>query len=336
MSPNDPLSILKEVRRLEFVTRGAVDTLLKGSYKSTFRGRGLEFHQVREYVPEDDFRSIDWNVTARLNSPFVKTYIEERELQMILAVDLSASIWHGLGPMSKRETALRLCAVMAFSAVQHQDRVGMLIFTDRVEYYVSPKRGKAATMGALRELIRFKPVGKKTNYQPAFRLLTQTLKRRSVVVVFSDFTEPVPPEAAAVLARRHDLILAVLQDPLELDFKMPARLRVRDAETGRVGYLSPSSRQIIQKAHDLREQQLRVLTSKGADRLDLKAGENVVPSPWVTATYAADLSPANLNLATAGTAQKRTAGGAKKAAQAGAQQGGADRAAESLEGSAHV
>src|ERR1039458_9336123 len=131
MKPPDPLSILNEVRRLEIVTRGAVDTLLKGSYKSTFRGRGLEFHQVREYSPEDDVRTIDWNVTARLNAPFVKTFVEERELQVFLALDLSASVWQGTGPLSKRETALRLCAVMAFAAVQHHDRVGFMAFTDR-------------------------------------------------------------------------------------------------------------------------------------------------------------------------------------------------------------
>lgn len=277
MSASDPLSILNEVRRLEIVTRGAVDTLLKGSYKSTFRGRGLEFHQVREYSPEDDFRSIDWNVTARLNSPFVKTYVEERELQMVLAVDLSASLWHGTGPMSKRETALRLCAVLSFAAVQHQDRVGLLIFTDRVEYYVPPKRGKAATMGALKQLIRFKPAGKKTNYKPAFRMLTQVLKRRSVLVLVSDFTEPLPMQTASVLARRHDFIAAVMKDPLEKDFHLPARLAVRDPETGRVGYLSPASNDVFRKAHEFRENQLKALTAKGVDHFDLKAGDNVVP-----------------------------------------------------------
>lgn len=140
MNQSDPLSILQEVKRLELVTRGAVDTLLKGSYKSTFRGQGLEFHQVREYYPEDDYRSIDWNVTARLNAPYVKTFVEERELQVILTVDLSASLWYGTGPMSKRETALRLCALLAFAAVQHHDRVGLLVFSDRVEYF-SPRKG---------------------------------------------------------------------------------------------------------------------------------------------------------------------------------------------------
>lgn len=277
MNHSDPLSVLSEVRRLEIATRGPVDTLLKGAYKSTFRGRGLEFHQVREYTPEDDFRSIDWNVTARLNSPFVKTFVEERELQIVLAVDLSASVWNGEGPFSKKETALRLCAVLAFAAVQHQDRVGLFLFTDRVEYFLPPRRGKAATMLALRQLIGFRPEGRRTDYRPAFKMLTKVLKRRSVLFLVSDFTEPIPVDTAGVLARRHDLVAVSLQERLEKNPRLPARLAVRDPETGRVGYLSPGSDGAFRKALDFRENQLRAWTAKGADRLDLLAGENVIP-----------------------------------------------------------
>lgn len=279
MEPSlNPLSILSEVKRLELVTRGAVETLLKGSYKSTFRGQGLEFHQVREYFPEDDVRSIDWNVTARLNSPFVKTFVEERELQMVLAVDLSASLWAGSGPKSKRETALRLCATLAFSAVKNQDRVGLFLFTDRAEYWLPPKRGKAAGMRILRELLQFKPVGKRTNYQPAFKTLSKVLKRRSVLVLVSDFTETVPIELAGFLARRHDMVSVVVKDPIESDFKLPAWVTVKDPETGRVGYLSPGSRRAIERAEDFREEQLKVLTRQGSDRMDITAGENVTLS----------------------------------------------------------
>jgi uncharacterized protein (DUF58 family) len=275
MKSSDPLTILNELKRLEIVTHGAVDTLLKGAYKSTFRGQGLEFHQVREYYPEDDVRSIDWNVTARLNSPFVKTFVEERELQIVLAVDLSASIWYGTGSMSKRETALRLCATLAFAAVQHQDRVGLFLFTDKAEYWLPPKSGKSASMRVLRELIQFKPTGKKTDYKPAFRMLSKVLKRRTVLVLISDFTETVPADLAGSLARRHDMIAAVLHDPLEKDFKLPARVVVRDPETGRVGYLSPGSQKAFKKANEFRENQLRLFTHQGADRLDLLAGQNV-------------------------------------------------------------
>jgi len=277
MNPSDPLSVLSEVHRLEIVTRGTVDTLLRGTYKSTFRGRGLEFHQVREYSPEDDFRSIDWNVTARLNTPFVKTFVEERELQVVLAVDLSASLWFGTGLQSKRETALKLCATLAFSAVQNQDRVGLFIFTDRVEYFLPPRRGKPATLRVLRELIGFKPVGKKTDFRPAFQTLTKILKRRTVLVVVSDFTDPLPMEPASVLAKRHDLVAAVIQDPIERDFHLPARVAVRDPETGKIGFLSPRSPEAMRKANAFREGQLRALVAKGADRLDVMAGANVVP-----------------------------------------------------------
>ena len=276
MEPSDPLSVLNEVRRLEIVTRGPVDTLLKGFYKSTFRGRGLEFHQVREYTPEDDVRTIDWNVTARLNAPFVKTFVEERELQILLAVDLSASLWHGKGPRSKRETALRLCAVLAFAALQHQDRVGLFLFTDHVEYYLPPKRGRSAIMRVLTELIEFKPTGRKTNFRPAFQMLTKVLKRRSILFLVSDFTDPVPMEPASVLARRNDLVTVLVQDPLEKMEKLPARIAVRDPESGRVGYLTPGSGEVLRKAGEFRESQLRALTAKGADRLDLMAGDNVV------------------------------------------------------------
>jgi uncharacterized protein (DUF58 family) len=277
MNPSDPLSILNEVKRLEVVTKGAVNTLLKGAYKSTFRGQGLEFHQVREYVPEDDVRSIDWNVTARLNSTFVKTFVEERELQMVLAVDLSASLWSGKGPMSKRETALRLSAILAFAAVQHHDRVGLFLFTDRVEYWLPPKRGRTASLRVLQELIAFRPVGRKTDYKPAFKMLSKVLKRRSVLVLVSDFTEPIPVETAGVLAQRHDMVAAVVHEPIERNTLVRARVAVRDPETGRVGYLSPGSNEAFRRAEEFREKQLKVLTDKGVDRLDVLAGSNVIP-----------------------------------------------------------
>lgn len=276
MKTQDSLSILKEVHRLEVITRGAVETLLRGFYKSSFRGQGLEFDQVREYSPEDDHRSIDWNVTARLNSPYVKTFIEERELQMILAVDLSASLWHGTGSTSKRETAFRLCAALAFAAVQHQDRVGLLIFTDQVEYFMPPRRGKAGALRVLRELVGFKPKGRKTDFAPALRALNSVLKRRSVVLLVSDFTDPLPPAAAGVLARRHDLVAVVMEDPLEKEFKIPARIAVRDPESGKVGFLSPRSPAAAEKAARFRAEQLRLLTGQGADKLEIQAGQNVV------------------------------------------------------------
>jgi uncharacterized protein (DUF58 family) len=195
---------------------------------------------------------------------------------VVLAVDLSASLWHGSGPGSKKETLLRLCAVLGFAALQHQDRVGLFLFTDRVERYLPPRRGKAATFRALQELIGFEPAGKKTDYRPAFRMLSKVLKRRSILFLISDFTESIPLDTASVLARRHDLVAAVLRDPLEKQARLPARVAVRDPETGRVGFLSPGSTAAFKKAEDFRIRQLQALVSKGADLLEITAGDNIV------------------------------------------------------------
>jgi len=268
---------LSEVKRLEIVTRGAVNTLLQGSYRSTFRGRGLEFHQVREYTAEDDVRSIDWNVTARLNAPFVKQFVEERELHLVLAVDLSASLRHGSGPLSKRETAMRLCSALAFAATRQQDRVGLMAFTDRVEYFLPPRKGRGAAMRVMRDLAGLKPVGRRTDYRPAFKMLTRALKRRSVLFLVSDFTDPVPMEDVAVLSRRHDLVAAVVKDPLEELKEIPARLSVRDPESGGTAVLTRSSLKAVKRAAEAREAQLLEMTAKGADRLELTAGDDLLP-----------------------------------------------------------
>lgn len=268
---------LAEARRLEIVTRGAVDTLLQGSYRSTFRGRGLEFHQVREYTSEDDVRSIDWNVTARLNAPFVKQFVEERELHLVLAVDLSASLQHGSGAFSKRETVLRLCSALAFAATRQQDRVGLMIFTDRVEYFLPPRKGRGASLRVIRELAAFRPRGRRTDFRPALRMLTKALKRRSVLFLVSDFTDPVPMEETAILARRHDFVTAVIKDPLEELPEIPARLAVKDPETGRTAVLTRGTLSAMKRASREREEQLGMLAAKGADRLDVLAGEDLLP-----------------------------------------------------------
>jgi uncharacterized protein (DUF58 family) len=267
--------LFTEVRRLEIVTRGAVDTLLQGSYRSSFRGQGLEFHQVREYTPEDDIRAIDWNVTARLNAPFVKTFLEERELHMVLAVDYSASLLYGSGLRSKRETAFRLASALSFAASRQMDRVGVMVFTDRVEFFRPPQRGRGAALRVLRDLVGFRPVGHKTDYRPAFHYLIRALKRRTILFLISDFTSPIPASDAAVLSRRHDLVAAVVHDPLEEASRLPARVAVRDPETGKVGYLGPGSQKAFEKARAFREAQLSILTHCGADRLDVSTNGDI-------------------------------------------------------------
>jgi uncharacterized protein (DUF58 family) len=274
---SDHLAHIAEAKRLEIVTRGAVDTLLQGSYRSTFRGRGLEFHQVREYTPEDDTRTIDWNVTARLNAPFIKQFTEERELHLVLAVDLSASIGHGTGPASKRETVMRLCSALAFAAARQQDRVGLMVFTDRVEYFLPPRKGRGAALRVVRDLSSFVPVGRRTDFKPALRTLASALRRRSVLFLVSDFTDAFAPEDAAILARRHDLIAAVIRDPLEDLPEVSARLAVRDPETGRTAVISRGAHSAVLRAAEARETQLKELVAKGADRLDVTAGAELLP-----------------------------------------------------------
>lgn len=270
----DPHALLREVRRLDLSVRGPVDTLLSGSYRSSFRGQGLEFHQVREYVPGDDVRAIDWNVTARLGAPFLKTYVEERELHLLLVVDASASLFDLPGRPGKWDTVLRLCAVLASAADRNRDRAGLLLFTDRVEFLRPPRRGRGGALRLLRDLLAFRPQGKRTRFEPALRVATRILKRRGVVVLVSDFTEPVPLEPARGLARRHDLTAVCVRHPLEDAPPVAARLRVHDPETGRSGAWRPGGR-APREAAAFREAQLKVLTDRGADRLDLVAGEDL-------------------------------------------------------------
>jgi uncharacterized protein (DUF58 family) len=278
---NEPLvsvqQLLSEVHRLEIATRGTVDTLLLGAYRSGFKGNGLEFHQVREYTPEDDYRSIDWNVTARLNSPYIKTFVEERELHLIFAVDFSASM-NPKGIRSfKKETVLKFCATLALTAIQQQDQVGLLIFTDQVERFLPPNRGKAAAFRLLKELLTFQPKGLRTRYEPALNYLARGLKRRSVLFWLSDFTEPIPMNLASMLGKRHDVIAISIHDPLEEITTLPSRITVQDPETGRVGYISKSNLRLLREAIATRELQLKQLTQKGIDRMDLIAGENLDP-----------------------------------------------------------
>ena len=280
MNKSDPLSILNEVRRLEIVTRGSVDTLLKGFYKSTFPWKGFGIPPGPGVPsPEDDFRTIDWNVTAPPeHSLREKPSWKSGNFNWSLAVDLAASIWYGTGPLSKRETALRLLRDPCIRRCSTpRPGSGLMVFTDRVEYYIPPKRGKAATMRVLRELIKFQPVGKRTNYKAPFQMLSRILKRRSVLILVSDFTEPIPMESASVLAQRHDLVAAVIKDPLETNFKLPARVAVQDPESGKVGCLSPGSSAALRKANEFRENQLWGLTPPRAPIvLTLRRARNVV------------------------------------------------------------
>jgi uncharacterized protein (DUF58 family) len=225
--------LLAQVRRLTIRSRRAVEDVFAGAYRSAFRGRGLEFAEVREYVPGDDVRTIDWNVTARAGRPFVKRHEEERELTVVLALDCSASLAFGSRGRSKRETAAEAGALIALAASRSRDRVGLLLFTDRIELYVPPSKVRARALRVVRELLAFEPEGRGTDVGMALSFLARVLRRRAVVFLLSDWIAPPFDRELAFLGRRHELTVIAVRDPLEEDWPKAGLLTARDLETGR-------------------------------------------------------------------------------------------------------
>jgi len=228
----DANRILSKIRRLELKTRGLVDAAFAGQYRSVFKGRGMNFEEVREYQPGDEIRSIDWNVTARLGTPFVKKFTEERELTVMLVVDVSASGNFGSVELSKRELAAEVASVIAFSAIRNNDKVGLLLFSDHVELFIPPKKGRIHTLRLIREILFFEPSGKRTVPGEALRYLNRILVRRAVVFLVSDFQAEGYERELAITARRHDLIAIPVHDPNEQTLPDVGIVTFEDAETG--------------------------------------------------------------------------------------------------------
>ena len=227
-----PKEILKKVNLIEIRTRSMVNTLFAGEYHSVFKGQGVEFAEVRGYQPGDDVRSIDWNVTARVGHPFVKVYDEERELTVLLVVDASASGAFGSGPQMKGEIAVEMSALLAFSAIKNNDRVGLLIFTDEVEVFIPPKKGRKHVLRVIRELLYFQPRGRGTAIAGALQHLDRVVHRRSVVFLISDFLDTAYEQALQLIRRRHDLIAIRVVDPRERNLPDVGFVTLQDAESG--------------------------------------------------------------------------------------------------------
>ena len=227
-----PREILKQVRRVEIATRGLVNDVFSGEYHSVFKGRGMNFAEVRAYQYGDDIRSIDWNVTARTGTPFVKVFDEERELTLMLVVDVSASGEFGSRSRMKGEVAVEICAVLAFSAITNNDKVGLIIFTDRIEKFVPPRKGRRHVLRVLRELLYFRPEGRGTDIAGALEYLARVVRRRAVVFVVSDFFDTGYQKALAVAGRRHDTIVIRMGDPRERELPAVGYIELEDAETG--------------------------------------------------------------------------------------------------------
>lgn len=272
-----PREIIKKVRRIQIRTRHLVSDSFAGQYHSVFKGQGMEFHEVREYVPGDEIRSIDWNVTARAGMPFVKKFVEERELTVVLLVDISASNVFGSGPQLKRDLAAEIAAVLAFAAIKNSDRVGLILFSDEVERYVPPKKGATHVLRVIREALFFRPRRKGTRIAQALEYLNRVVRRRAVVFVISDFKDKDFDHALRITARRHDTIGVVVGDKREAAWPAVGLVEWRDNETGRralVDTSSPTVRRTLAARHaEQRQALLDRFRAAGVDAIQVFAGE---------------------------------------------------------------
>jgi uncharacterized protein (DUF58 family) len=224
--------ILKTVKRIEISTRSTINNVMAGAYHSSFKGNGMEFSEVREYVPGDDVRTIDWNVTARTGVPHIKKYIEERELTVMLVVDASSSADFGSGTQMKGQVMATLSALLSFAAIKNNDKVGLLIFTSEVELFIPPSKGKKHVMRVIRELLYFKPKHHSTNLRTALEHVNRLLRRKSVVIVLSDFMDDAYEKALQLLRKRHDVLAVGVKDPREMELPNAGYVELEDPETG--------------------------------------------------------------------------------------------------------
>ncbi len=276
--------ILKRVRRIELITRGMVKETLGGQYHSRFKGQGIEFDDFREYQAGDDVRFLDWNVTARMNEPFVRKYIEERELTVMIVVDVSGSGDYGSQEDSKRERAAEVAAVFAFSAVQNQDKVGLLLVSDQVEHYLPARKGSAHALRILRDILTIQPKSRQTNLTPALDTALERIAHRALVVVVSDFLTPDTTWEASLraVAAKHDVVAAQISDPREWQLPEAGRICLEDPETGEqfiVNTSHPAVRlKYAQAISERQEALIRVLRKNGVERIDVRMDDDYAPA----------------------------------------------------------
>ena len=275
-----PKKILQKVRRIEIKTRGLVNDLFGGEYHSIFKGRGMTFSEVREYNPGDDIRLIDWNVTARTGSPFVKVFEEERELTVFLVVDISASGEFGSGSQLKRDYGAEVASVLGFSAIKNNDKVGLILFSDRVEKYIIPKKGKSHVLRVIRELLYTVPKGSKTSIKVALDYLLKVSKRKCVVFLISDFLDDSYLRSLKIANKKHDLITIQLLDPAELELPDMGLLKVEDPETGETFWIDTSSQKSmkqLRKEIGIKQSNFRKEIKKsGIDLISISTDEDFV------------------------------------------------------------
>ncbi len=274
--------ILKKIRQIELKTRGMIDTAFSGAYRSVFKGRGMNFEEVREYQPGDEVRAIDWNVTARMGDAFIKKFTEERELTVMLIVDVSASGEFGSVNLSKRELAAEVACLFAFSAIRNNDKVGCILFSDHVELFIPPAKGRGHALRIIREILFFDPKGKGTDIAGALVAANRVLNRRAVVFLLSDFQAPDFAKPLTVTARRHDVVAIPIVDPRELELPDVGRVVFEDAETGERLVVNTSDRRArLRFAENVAAEQAQIPASFrrfGVDTITLRTDADYVPA----------------------------------------------------------
>jgi uncharacterized protein (DUF58 family) len=269
-----PKEILRKVQRIQITTRHMVTDVFAGEYESVFKGRGMEFDEVREYQPGDEIRTIDWNVTARMGHPYVKRFVEERELTVMLVVDASSSGKFGTVKQLKNELAAEICAVLAFAAIKNNDKVGLIIFTDRIEKFVPPKKGTTHVLRAIRELLYFQPQHRETNIAVALEYLRKVTTRRTVTFLVSDFMSAGYEKPLRIANKRHDIIAITITDPRELELPQIGFVELQDAETGEILLIDTTDANTRKAFNVLNTRQLRdreeLFRSMEVDAIDVR------------------------------------------------------------------
>ena len=270
--------LLKRVRRIEIKTKGLSRQIFSGEYQSAFKGRGMSFSEVRNYQYGDDVRNIDWNVTARSNDPYVKVFEEERELTVMLLVDISKSSFFGTTKQLKNELITEICAVLAFSATNNNDKVGLLLFSDRVEKFLPPKKGRGHILRIIRELLDTKPQGTGTDIAQALTYFTNMVKKRSICFLLSDFLAEGYDKSLRLAARRHDVVGMHLYDPRERELPAVGLIHALDAESGRMEWVDTGSKRVRRKYTEWYDRHMAyhkaAFSQSGADSMSLETTED--------------------------------------------------------------
>jgi len=272
--------LLKKVRKIEIKTKGLSNHIFAGEYHTAFKGKGMAFSEVREYQPGDDIRSIDWNVTARYNSPFVKVFEEEREMTVMLLIDVSASGNFGTQEQFKRELATELAAILAFSAINNNDKVGVIFFTDKVEQFIPPKKGKSHILRIIREVLAFEPTGKGTDIAGALEYFSAVIKKRSICFILSDFMSKEFDRPLKIASKKHDLVALRIHDIREDTLPNVGLVPMQDAETEKMLFVDTSSKKVrdnfAKNRAQTNEKLRKLFPASGVDLIDITTGTDYV------------------------------------------------------------